>query len=318
MLVWQVASEKAGKQCKINGPKRDGAKINNCTFKHTHTHTIVLVWTGGRSRTHTIKAERYSPKPAILPNSQFSSPLFSAVLTTKMYVPHSSAACLAALRFCHFCVCFHFRSHFVSLLFLRFVLVCLLFLVELSRRLIFSIFYLSSSPSRFLQSFNERGGGRVSPSLTDCYHSDIRLCLCLFTRACLSSSNCSLAPSRSVATLSVSLRESLAFVIVSLFRWRRPSPPTYPTLLLLQTLQESCKQTHEQTQRNKESGEVEQKHVDLYCTHCRVVVIASTSSSTISFGFSVSFFRLLRPLSFCYLLLSTRDSLKKYAKTERQ
>lgn len=60
-------------------------------------------------------------------------------------------------------VCFHFRSHFVSLLFLRFVLVCLLFLVELSRRLIFSIFYLSSSPSRFLQSFNERGGGRVSP-----------------------------------------------------------------------------------------------------------------------------------------------------------
>lgn len=163
MLVWQVASEKAGKQCKINGPKRDGAKINNCTFKHTHTHTIVLVWTGGRSRTHTIKAERYSPKPAILPNSQFSSPLFSAVLTTKMYVPHSSAACLAALRFCHFCVCFHFRSHFVSLLFLRFVLVCLLFLVELSRRLIFSIFYLSSSPSRFLQSFNERGGGRVSP-----------------------------------------------------------------------------------------------------------------------------------------------------------
>lgn len=156
------------------------------------------------------------------------------------------------------------------------------------------------------------------PSLTDCYHSDIRLCLGLFTRACLSSSNCSLAPSRSVATLSVSLRESLAFVIVSLFRWRRPSPPTYPTLLLLQTLQESCKQTHEQTQRNKESGEVEQKHVDLYCTHCRVVVIASTSSSTISFGFSVSFFRLLRPLSFCYLLLSTRDSLKKYAKTERQ
>lgn len=111
------------------------------------------------------------------------------------------------------------------------------------------------------------------PSLTDCYHSDIRLCLCLFTRACLSSSNCSLAPSRSVATLSVSLRESLAFVIVSLFRWRRPSPPTYPTLLLLQTLQESCKQTHEQTQRNKESGEVEQSMLT-----CIVRIVVSSSS----------------------------------------
>lgn len=100
-----------------------------------------------------------------------------------MYVPHSSAACLAALRFCHFCVCFPFRSHFVSLLFLRFVLVCLLFLVELSRGLSFSIFYLSSSPSRFLQSFNERGGGRVSLSLAVIIPTFACVCVCSRARA---------------------------------------------------------------------------------------------------------------------------------------
>jgi len=88
-------------------------------------------------------------------------------------------------------------------------------------------------------------------------------CLCLhlylFTRACLSSSNCSLSrsrsPSRSVASLSRAQRKFGAFVIVSLFRWRRPAPP--PLLSFPLPIGQLCSKLYKRVvsgERDKESG----------------------------------------------------------------